>query len=89
MDEPKGVFTHGLIVIDPEEERESEGDGYTVLHFYGTWHEPTENDVDSLRYELMTDEEFELTDIADRVDIIPCPEEVLVQYQEMYKSELN
>lgn len=66
---PKDI-KYGLVVIDPIQE----GEMMDILHFVGYWEEPTKQDVDLLREELMTDEEFGLTEIAYRLDILPCPD---------------
>jgi hypothetical protein len=70
--DPKEI-KYGLIAIDPEQE----GEMKDVLHFCGYWEEPTKNDADSLRDELMTDEEFGLTGIAHRLDILPAPDYIV------------
>jgi hypothetical protein len=64
---------YGLIVIDPTQE----GEMKNILHFVGYWTEPTKNDADLLREELMTDEEFGLTEIAHRLNILPCPDSLI------------
>ena len=69
---------YGLIVIDPEENPKS--DHYNILHFCGYWEEPTQQDVDNLREELRTTEEFGLTDIAHRIEILPCPDYLVYEY---------
>lgn len=67
---------YGLIVIDPTQEEEM----MDILHFVGYWNKPTKKDADSLRQELMTDEEFGLTKIAHRLDILPAPDYIVEQY---------
>lgn len=67
---------YGLIVIDPTQEEEM----MDILHFVGYWNKPTKKDADSLRQELMTDEEFGLTKIAHRLDILPAPNYIVKQY---------
>ena len=67
---------YGLIVIDPTQE----GNMMDILHFVGYWNKPTKIDVDLLREELMTDEEFGLTDIAHRLDILPAPDYIIKHY---------
>ena len=47
--------------------------------------DPTKKDADLLREELMTDEEFGLTDIANRLDILPAPDYTV----EEFKKELE
>ena len=67
---------YGLIVIDPTQE----GEMMDILHFVGYWNKPTKKDADLLREELMTDEEFGLTEIAHRLDILPAPNYIVKQY---------
>jgi len=67
---------YGLIVVDPTQESEM----MDILHFVGYWSEPTENDAKLLRKELMTDEEFGLTEIAHRLDILPAPDYIVKEY---------
>ena len=74
---PKDI-KYGLIVIDPTQE----GDMLDILHFCGYWKEPTKEDADSLREELISDEEFGLTEIAHRLDILPAPDYIIKHYIE-------
>ena len=67
---------YGLIAIDPEQE----GEMKDILHFCGYWNEPKKEDAESLLEELKTDEEFGLTDIAHRLVIIRCPEELIKEF---------
>jgi hypothetical protein len=64
---------YGLIVVDPTQE----GEMMNILHFVGYWEKPTLSDAESLREELMTDEEFGLTEIAHRLDILPAPDYIV------------
>lgn len=68
---------YGLIVIDPTQKDEM----MDILHFVGYWNKPTKKDVDLLREELMTDEEFGLTDIAHRLDILPAPDYIVDEFK--------
>ena len=74
---PKDI-KYGLIAIDPTQE----GDMMDILHFVGYWNEPTKADADSLREELISDEEFGLTEIAHRLDIFPAPDYIVRHYIE-------
>jgi hypothetical protein len=74
---PKDI-KFGLIAVNPTQE----GDMLDVLHFCGYWNQPTLVDVDSLREELKSDPDFGLTDIADRLDIIPAPDWLVQEYVE-------
>ena len=67
---------YGLMVIDPTQE----GEMMDILHFVGYWNKPTKIDADSLREELMTDEEFGLTEIAHRLDILPAPDYIVQEF---------
>lgn len=73
---------YGLMVIDPETLDEST-DTLEIVHFVGYWNEPTLDDANSLREELRTDEEFGLTEIADRLEIYPAPDEVVESHVEL------
>ena len=80
---PKDI-KHGLIVVDPNQE----GEMLDIIHFVGYWNKPTKVDADSLRKELMTDEEFGLTEIAHRLDIFPAPDYIVQEYiKEIIASE--
>ena len=72
---PKDI-KYGLIVIDPTQE----GEMMDIIHFVGYWDVPTKNDADQLREELMTDEEFGLTEIAHRLDILPAPDYIVEEF---------
>jgi hypothetical protein len=67
---------YGLIVVDPTQE----GEMLDILHFVGYWNKPTLSDAESLREELMTDEEFGLTEIAHRLDILPAPDYIVQEF---------
>lgn len=79
-----GQFNYGLIVIDPTQE----GDDFNILHFCGYWEKPNEKDAEFLMEELKTDPEFGLTDIADRLEILPAPDYIVEEYRKIY-SEIN
>jgi hypothetical protein len=80
---PKDI-KYGLIVVDPNQE----GEMLDIIHFVGYWNKPTKVDADSLRKELMTDEEFGLTEIAHRLDIFPAPDYIVQEYiKEIIASE--
>ena len=72
---PKDI-KYGLMVIDPTQESEM----MDIIHFVGYWKEPTKNDAAQLREELMTDEEFGLTEIAHRLDILPAPDYIVEEF---------
>lgn len=67
---------YGLIAVDPTQE----GDMKDILHFCGYWNKPSKEDAESLLEELKTDEEFGLTEIADRLVIIPAPEDIVEHF---------
>lgn len=72
---PKDI-KYGLMVVDPTQE----GEMMDIIHFVGYWKEPTKNDAAQLREELMTDEEFGLTEIAHRLDILPAPDYIVEEF---------
>jgi hypothetical protein len=72
---PKDI-KYGLMVVDPTQE----GEMMDIIHFVGYWKEPTKNDATQLREELMTDEEFGLTEIAHRLDILPAPDYIVEEF---------
>ena len=74
---------YGLMVIDPTQE----GEMMDILHFVGYWNKPTKNDANSLREELMEDEEFGLTEIAHRLDILPAPDYIVKEYVERINGD--
>ena len=81
--DPKNI-KYGLIVVDSTQE----GEMLDILHFVGYWNKPTNVDADSLREELMTDEEFGLTEIAHRLDILPAPDNIVQEYvKEIIENE--
>lgn len=67
---------YGLIVVDPTQE----GEMMDILHFVGYWEKPNKSDASQLRDELMTDEEFGLTEIAHRLDILPAPDYIVEEF---------
>lgn len=69
---------YGLMVLDPSQE----GEMLDILHFVGYWEQPTQQDVDMLREELKTDESFGLTEMADKVIIIPAPDDIVKEFIE-------
>ncbi len=74
---------YGLMVIDPTQE----GEMMDILHFVGYWEEPTKFDANLLRKELMTDDEFGLTEIAHRLDILPAPDYIVQEYVKEISNE--
>jgi hypothetical protein len=76
-------FNYGLIVVDPSEP----GDEKSILHFCGYSEPITRKMVDSLREELKNDPEFGLQDKWDKVDIFEASEEIVAEYQEIFRNE--
>lgn len=74
---------YGLIAVDPTQE----GDMKDILHFCGYWNKPSKEDAESLLEELKTDEEFGLTEIADRLVIVPAPEDIIEHYLSNIEDE--
>lgn len=82
MDAIKIPFEFGLILIDSEDV--DENGELTVLHFVGYEHEPTDEDAEDLRQELLENEDLGFSDVIDELDIAVAPEEVVEQYKEEY-----
>jgi hypothetical protein len=74
---PKDI-KYGLIVVDPTQE----GEMLEILHFVGYWDRPNREDIQALRQELMTDEEFGLTEIIHRCYILPAPNDIVEEFLE-------
>jgi hypothetical protein len=68
-------FTHGIMVIDPE--NLNEDGSIPVRHFVGYWQEPRKDDVLGLYDELKDDEQFGLTEIIDDLELVPATQEVI------------
>jgi hypothetical protein len=73
--DPKNI-KYALIAVDPLQE----GEMKDILHFCGFWEKPGQLEAEHLLNELKKDKEFGLTDIADRLIILPCPDDILQQY---------
>lgn len=67
---------YGLIALDPLQE----GEFKSILHFCGYWDQPGENEFRELKRELMEDEDFGLTDIAERLVIVECPSDLVAEF---------
>jgi len=80
----KGI-KHGLIVVDPSQK----GEMLEILHFVGYWKEPTKESIDDFRREIKTDKEFGLTEIADRLSILPAPDYIVERFKEIAKNEIE
>ncbi len=73
---------YGLMAID-RRQFESDDEFLNILHFCGYQVEPDEEDIEILLKELQTDEEHELTEIADYIMVIPAPEDIVEKYQKI------
>jgi hypothetical protein len=67
---------YGLIVVDPNQS----GENLDILHFCGYWNKPSKKDAEHLREELLNDEEFGLTEIAHRLEILPAPDYIVKEF---------
>jgi len=83
-------FTHGIIAVDPLNEIDEE---VAVVHFIGLWNEPTEEEFLVYKNEMLTNPEYGLVDIADRIVVLPAPPEIVEKYYNMAEeheiSKLN
>jgi len=84
MEEKKFNMNYGLIVVDPLQE----GEMMDIIHFCGYEVPPTKNDAAILREELMTDPEFGLTEIAEHLDILPAPDDIVKKYRDDYENSI-
>lgn len=73
-------ITHGLIVIDPTVD---EDEMVNILHFVGYWEEPTQESIEHLRKELKTDKSFGLTEVVDKLVILPAPKYIIDHYKNL------
>ena len=69
-------YNYGLGAIDPESVRNDQAD---IVHMAFYPFAPTEADMNDLKTELKEDDEFGLTAIADRLEIVELPEELVKQ----------
>lgn len=77
-------MNYGLIVVEKDESKRFDGDNCLFYHFCGFIDKPTQSDIDNLREELSTDEEFKLENI-DKLEIIEAPNYVV----EHFKSDIK
>ena len=75
---------YGLIAIDSAQEDDEFLD---ILHFCGYKEKPTQHEADELYKELSEDEEFGLTDIIDRIIILPAPDDIVESYKVLDEEE--
>jgi len=73
-------FTHGIIAVDPQNEVDEE---VAVVHFIGLWKEPTEAEFIAYKKEMLTNPEYGLVDIADRIVVLPAPPDIVEKYYNM------
>ena len=80
---------YGIVVLDAANEKLQSGEFFMddIVHFVGYLKQPTETDIENLREELRTDEEFGLTDIIDRLVIFEAPQEIVDSYLEIIKNQ--
>jgi hypothetical protein len=71
-------FTHGIMAVDPL--NIDENDEVAVVHFIGLWKEPTEAEFLKYKNEILTTPEYGLVDIADRIVVLPAPEDIVEKY---------
>lgn len=78
-------FSYGIMVLNPSLAND---DGIPIVHFVGYWDEPTQSDIDSVKMELETDEEFGLIEDAKsgKLAYYPAPQDIIGIY---YNAVLN
>jgi hypothetical protein len=76
-------INYGLIVFDPIP---NENGTVTVFHFCGYENPPTEAQIEGLRRELETDEEFCLTGRMHEMEIMVAPQDVVDYHRELLRE---
>lgn len=74
-------FTHGIIAVDPQ--NVDADDMLAIVHFVGLWSAPTKEQFEMLAEKIRTDPEFGLVEIAERLIILPAPQQIIDEYNEM------
>jgi len=72
------IFTHGIVIVDSKtlvEDNELE-----ILHFVGFSREITEEDIDNIKQEAQTVEEFGLIEAYERCLFLKAPKELVEFY---------
>lgn len=79
---------YGIVVLDAANEKIQSGEFFMddIIHFVGYLEKPTKKDIENLREELRTDEEFGLTDL-DRLVIFEASQEIVDNYLEIIKNK--
>lgn len=75
----------GLMALYPDPLVESEE--LEILHFCGYEQKPGSNEIKHLHEELKSDESFGLTNIADKLVILPAPEDIVEQYRLIIEND--
>lgn len=85
------TIKYGLIVLDSLNEKLQTGMFWLddIVHFVGYLNKPTELDIENLKEELSTDEDFGLKDISERLLIFEAPQEIVDEYIKILKNDEN
>jgi len=73
MEQNVSDIKYRLIFVDSNKDEEN----LDILNFCECWNKPSKKDAEHLREELLNDNEFRLTDIVRRLDIIPAPDYIV------------
>jgi transposase-like protein len=76
MEQNVSDIKYGLIFVDSNKDEEN----LDILNFCEYWNKPSKKDAEHLREELLNDNEFGLTDIVRRLDIIPAPDYIVKEF---------
>jgi hypothetical protein len=79
-------FTHGIMAIDSQPDQNDEVE---IVHFIGLWEAPTKEAFLQYEKEIKTDLEFGLIEIADRIEVLPAPKEIVDYYNEIIQEKEN
>jgi len=78
-------FKYGVMVLNPLL-MDDNGD-VPVVHFVGYWAKPKESDIENLIEEIRTDESFGLMDVADDLEYVLAPDDVVEYYNNIAWEE--
>ena len=76
-------INYGILVVDSRKDKDETN---PILHFCGFEEPPTEDDYDSLRHELSTNDEFGLVQMMDYIVLVEASSEIVVVYGDMLRK---
>jgi hypothetical protein len=79
-------FTHGIMAIDSQPD---ENDSVEIVHFIGLWEAPTKEAFLEYEKEIKNDPEFGLVEIANRIEVLPAPKDIVDYYSKIVQESEN